>query len=68
MARLSITRCKVTHAGSYKIVARNEFGEDESVAALVVNEKKEEEEQVIIKSELSFFFFKFYTLPCNTQK
>lgn len=48
MARLSISRCKVTHAGTYKIVARNEFGEDESVATLVVNEKKEEEQVIII--------------------
>lgn len=56
VARLSITRCKVTHSATYKIVARNEFGEDESVATLVVNEKKEEE-QVIFNFTIHFFYF-----------
>lgn len=61
---MSITRCKVTHAGSYKIVARNEFGEDESIATLVVNEKKEEEEeQVIIDFELFYSFTHSFTHP-----
>lgn len=43
VARLSISKCKVSHSATYKIVAKNEFGEDESVATLVVEEKKEEE-------------------------
>lgn len=42
IARLSISKCKVSHSATYKIVAKNEFGEDESSAVLTVNEKKEE--------------------------
>lgn len=42
---LSISKCKVTHAGSYKVVAQNEFGEDETVAILTVTEKKQKKEE-----------------------
>lgn len=44
-AHLSITRCKISHAGTYKVVAKNEFGEDETVAILTVTEKKEQKEE-----------------------
>lgn len=59
VARLSISRCKVTHAATYKIVARNEFGEDESVATLVVNERKEEEQ--VISTLYSYFLTHYIT-------
>lgn len=55
-ARLTITKCKISHSAVYKIVAKNEFGEDESSATLTVTEKKkkeeeEEEEEVVEKIE-----------------
>lgn len=50
-AHLSITKCKMTHSGTFRVVAKNEFGEDETSALLTVTEKKEkkeeEEEEVI---------------------
>jgi hypothetical protein len=42
-AHLSISKCKVSHSATYKIVAKNEFGEDEASAVLTVTEKKVEE-------------------------
>lgn len=44
-AHLSITKCKMSHAATYKVVAKNEFGEDESIAILTVVEKKEKKEE-----------------------
>lgn len=41
-ARLSISKCKVSHSATYKVVMKNEFGEDESAALLTVEEKPEE--------------------------
>lgn len=48
VTRLSITKCKTTHSGSYKVVAKNEFGEDEAIAVLTVKKKKDEEEVIVI--------------------
>lgn len=45
VTRLSITKVKQTHGGTYKVVAKNEFGEDETSATLVVNKPKEESEE-----------------------
>lgn len=42
VTRLSISKCKIVHSATYKVVAKNEFGEDETSASLVVSEKKEE--------------------------
>lgn len=44
-AHLSITKCKITHAGTYKVIAKNEFGEDETIAILTVTEKKEKKQE-----------------------
>lgn len=41
-AHLSISKCKLSHSATYKLVAKNEFGEDEASATLTVTEKKEE--------------------------
>lgn len=56
-ARLTITKCKMSHSAVYKVVAKNEFGEDESSATLTVTEKKEkkkkeEEEEEVIEEEI----------------
>jgi len=48
VTRLSITKCKTTHSGTYKVVAKNEFGEDEAIAVLTVKKKKDEEEVIVI--------------------
>lgn len=48
MARLSITKCKITHSSTYRVVAKNEFGEDESSAILTVKKKKDEDEEEVI--------------------
>ncbi|KAJ8977335.1 hypothetical protein NQ317_018617 [Molorchus minor] len=45
VTRLSISKSKVSHSATYKVVAQNEFGEDESSAILTVKEKKDEEEE-----------------------
>lgn len=45
VTRLSISKCKVTHSATYKVVAKNEVGEDESSATLTVKGKKDEEEE-----------------------
>lgn len=45
-ARLSITKCKMSHAATYKVVMKNEFGEDESSALLTVKEKTEKKVRV----------------------
>lgn len=45
VTRLSISKCKVSHSATYKVLAKNEFGEDESSATLTVKEKKEEVEE-----------------------
>lgn len=45
VTRLSISKCKVSHSAIYKVVAKNEIGEDESFATLTVKEKKEVEEE-----------------------
>lgn len=46
-ARLTISKCKLSHAATYKVVMKNEFGEDESSAILTVKEKKEEKVRII---------------------
>lgn len=45
VAHLTIIRGKVSHSATYKVVAQNEFGEDETTAVLTVKEKKEEKEE-----------------------
>ena len=47
VTRLSISKCKVTHSATYKCVAKNEFGEDESTAILTVKKKKDEDEEEV---------------------
>lgn len=70
MTRLSISKCKVSHSATYKVVAKNEIGEDETAAILTVKESKEdveeeseeeEEEEEIIeeKKEVKMSLFKF---------
>ena len=43
--RLTISKCKVSHSATYKVVAKNEFGEGESTAVLTVTEKKEKKKE-----------------------
>lgn len=54
-AHLTITKCKITSSATYKVIAQNEFGEDESIATLTVVEKKkkvEEEEEEEVEEEV----------------
>lgn len=51
VARLSISKCKISQSGTYKVIARNDFGEDESSATLTVTEKKEEKKKEEEKKE-----------------
>lgn len=39
-ARLTINKCSSSHSATYKIVIKNEFGEDESSGELLVQEGK----------------------------
>lgn len=45
-AKLTISKTKTTHSATYKVVFKNEFGQDESSAVLKVTEKKKVEEKV----------------------
>ena len=40
-AKLSISNCKITANGSYRVLLVNQFGQEESSAELKVTEKKE---------------------------
>lgn len=56
-ARLSISKSKTTHSGTYKIVFKNEAGQDESTAEVKVTEEKKVEEKKVEekKKEVSLF-------------
>ncbi|KAF2885738.1 hypothetical protein ILUMI_20442 [Ignelater luminosus] len=73
-ARLTISKCKLSHGATYKIVMKNEFGEDESSAILTVKEKKEEQEQTVEndkeaekKEEVNWQNTIFFTLLTTQQ-
>lgn len=59
IAKLTISKCKITDTATYKCVAKNDFGEDEVSATLTVTKKVVEEEEVI-NFEIKFSKLEFY--------
>ncbi|KAJ8930898.1 hypothetical protein NQ314_016319 [Rhamnusium bicolor] len=61
ITRLSINKCQISHSATYKVVAKNEFGEDECSAILTVKEQKDEEEEEEVR------YFKPYIIMTHNN-
>lgn len=57
-ARLTITKCSKSYSAVYRVVIKNEFGEDESTGELLVTE--EEKVRIFTKINNHVFFGKVY--------